>query len=521
MLLAELLAALSLVSDLGMGLPMEHALRQCLIAARLGDRIGLDASEREVLCYAGLMAWVGCHVDSYEQAKWFGDEAALKADVRRVDLTSTAAELAFMVRHVGAGRSVVHRARTGIGFLGGGMKDAQAMVETHWRATDGLAASLGLDERVRKTIEQTFERWDGRGVPHGAKGEQIAVTSRLVNLADVVEVFHRVGGVDAAIAVAQERSGTQFDPALVRTFCEAAAELFGDLETTATWDAVVAAEPALGVPLSESELDAALDAIATFTDVKSPYTLGHSRRVADLAGDAARALGLPGADTAAVHRAGLLHDLGRLGVPNSIWDKTGDLDLAESERVRLHPSLTERSLASSSGLAPLGAIAVQHHERLDGSGYPRGLKGDALTPAGRVLAAADVYAAKTEPRPHRPACTGADAAAILRTEVREGRLDGDAVEAVLRAAGHRARRRRDAVAGLTPREVEVLRLLARGLSNKQIAHHLRISRKTAGNHVEHIYAKLGVTNRALASLFAAKHGLVDPDAVSSPGPSGP
>jgi HD-GYP domain-containing protein (c-di-GMP phosphodiesterase class II) len=233
--------------------------------------------------------------------------------------------------------------------------------------------------------------------------------------------------------------------------------------------------------------------------------------VADLAGDAARTLGLPAADATAVRRAGLLHDLGRLGVSNTIWDKGDALTMAEAERVRLHPYLTERALASSPGLAPLGELAIQHHERLDGSGYPRGLKGEALTPAGRVLAAADMYRAKVEPRPHRPAASAAEGATILRDEVRAGRLDGDAVDAVLRAAGHRVRRRRDSVAGLTPREVEVLRLVALGLSNKQIAHALGISRKTAGNHVEHIYAKTGVSNRAMASLFAARHGLVEPD----------
>jgi DNA-binding CsgD family transcriptional regulator len=209
-----------------------------------------------------------------------------------------------------------------------------------------------------------------------------------------------------------------------------------------------------------------------------------------------------------VRRAALVHDLGRLGVPNTIWDKQGELTQAETERVRLHPYLTERMLASSPALAPLALTAVQHHERLDGSGYPRGLTGDSLTPAGRVLAAADMYHGRVEPRPHRPARSADEAASELREEVRAGRLDGEAVDAVLQAAGHRVTRRRDWPAGLTTREVEVLRLLARGLSNKQIAERLVISRKTASNHIEHIYTKIGVTNRALASLFAAKHRLI-------------
>ena len=178
--------------------------------------------------------------------------------------------------------------------------------------------------------------------------------------------------------------------------------------------------------------------------------------------------------------------------------------------MRLHPYLTERMLASSAALAPLGAVAVQHHERLDGSGYPRGTSGESLTPTGRILAAADTYRAKLEPRPHRRELTPEEAAAYLRAEVKAGRLDGDAVDAVLVAAGHPVRRRRAWPAGLTSREVEVLRLAALGLSNREIADRLVISRKTAANHVEHIYAKIGVSNRARASLFAVRNGLMQP-----------
>jgi HD-GYP domain-containing protein (c-di-GMP phosphodiesterase class II) len=206
-----------------------------------------------------------------------------------------------------------------------------------------------------------------------------------------------------------------------------------------------------------------------------------------------------------------VHDLGRLGVPNTIWDKREMLTRAEWERIRLHPYLTERMLAASPSLAPLAAVAAHHHERLDGSGYPCGVTGEALTPAARVLAAADVYAALGEPRPHRAAHAPAEAAAILRDEARRGRLDAGAVDAVLGAAGHRVPRRREGPAGLTAREVEVLRLLARGLSNRQIADSLVISPKTAGNHVEHIYAKTGAKNRAQASVFALTHGLIADD----------
>lgn len=203
-----------------------------------------------------------------------------------------------------------------------------------------------------------------------------------------------------------------------------------------------------------------------------------------------------------------MHDLGRLGVPNTIWDKPGPLSHAETERIRLHPYLTERMLACSPALGPLAPIAVQHHERMDGSGYPRGLSGGAISMPGRLLAAADYFQSRTEPRPHRPAVPADEAAAQLRAEVKAGRIDSEAAAAVLTAAGHRTARRPARADNLTSREIEVLRLLARGLSNSEIAGRLVISRKTASHHVEHIYAKTGTANRALANLYAASHGLL-------------
>ena len=505
--LAELLAVLSLGADLGMGQPMEHAMRQCLIALRLGQRLGLGQQERASLYYVSLIAWVGCHIDAYEQAKWFGDDLALKGDSRLRDMTGMA-PLAFMASHLGAGKPLLERARMGVRFLASGHREVADMLANHWYAADALAEHLGLDRDVRATLSQTFERWDGKGVPSGSKGEEIRPAARIVNLADVLEVFHRTGGEDGAVAVARERSGTQFAPDVVDAVIAEAGPLFAGLDGVTSWEAVIAAEPVLGRPLAGNALDLALEAIADFIDVKSPFTLGHSRCVADLAACAAEELRLGSDAVLHVRRAALVHDIGRLGVSNAVWDKPGQLNAGEVERVRLHPYLTERMLAASPGLAPLGATAVQHHERLDGSGYPRGLRADALTPCGRVLAAADAYQAKLEPRPYRPALVPADAASWVRGEVRAGRLDANTPEAVLRGAGHPARRRKSQPSGLTSREVEVLRLLALGLTNKGIAGALVISPKTASRHIEHIYAKIGVSNRARASMFAVTHGLM-------------
>jgi len=507
--LSEMLAVLSFGADLGMGQPMEHVLRQCLIALGLAERLGLTVDERDAVYFGSLVAWVGCHVDAYEQAKWFGDESVFRGDFRRTDFATATAGPMFMMRHLGGENASLARRLGRIpSFLANGRHDAEEMLDNHWRAADDLMERVGLDQLVRTTVEQSFERWDGRGAPNGAKGSDIIVTSQLVNMADVVEVFHRAGGTPAAVAVARERSGTQFSPELVDFFAGAADSVFGDVDQVDAWQAVTSADQASRYRLADAQFDAALEAVADFVDVKSPYTIGHSRGVAALAESAAAHYGLDTADTTLLRRAALVHDLGRLGVPNLIWDKRGPLSPTELERARMHAYLTERMVAASPALAPLGAVAGQHHERLDGSGYPRGLTGGDITPAGRLLAAADSYHARLEPRPHRPAQSAEQAASELRADVRDGRMDADAASAVLAAAGHTTAKRREWPAGLTTREVDILRLLARGMSNKEIAAELVISPKTANTHVEHIYTKLGVTNRALASLFAAKHGLV-------------
>lgn len=514
--LSELLGVLSFGADLGMGQPMDHALRQSLIALSLAERLQLSDDQKDVVYFGSLLAWIGCHVDAYEQAKWFGDDTALKNDFRHTDFAGTMTGPAFMMRHLGgANASLLRRVALLPGFLIEGRRAAESMLDNHWRASDELMSRLGLDPAFRAAVEQSFERWDGRGVPKGVSGQDILVTARLINLADVVEIFHRAAGVEGAVAVAKERAGTQFDPELVNIFAGCAASVFAELEAAEPWQAMASAAPASRLWLTNDRVDAALEAVADFVDVKSPYTIGHSRGVADLAFAAAGLLGIGAAESTLLRRAALVHDLGRLGVPNSVWDKTTALSPAELERARLHVYLTDRMLTFSPALAPLAAVASQHHERLDGSGYPRGLTARELTPVGRLLAAADGYHARIEPRPHRPAQPPEQAAAELRTEVRSGHLDGDAVQAVLRAAGQPGERRRAWPAELTEREVDVLRLLARGLTTKQIAGELSISAKTANTHIEHIYRKLGVGNRALASLFAARHGL-----ITDAGPTG-
>jgi HD-GYP domain-containing protein (c-di-GMP phosphodiesterase class II) len=505
--LAELVAALSLGVDLGFGQPMEHILRQCLIALRLAERVGLDEQRRADVYYTALLIDVGCHSDAHEQAKWFGDDIALKSDKYEYEFRGLRGAAAGM-RRVGSGHAGSHRFRVALEFALSGHREVADMVNQHAALTRMLGEQLGLRDHVLDALGAAYEAWDGRGWPGELKGEGVPIAARIAQLAEFVEVAHRIGGVDAAKDLASKRAGKQFDPNLAALMHDEAELILSGLDSVETWDAVIDAEPALAVVLSAEQFDAALLAIANFVDLKSPYTLGHARAVADLAAEAGARLGLSDAEVRTLRRAGLVHDLGRLGVSNAIWDKRGPLGIGEWERVRMHPYLTERMLRQSAALAPLATIAVQHRERLDGSGYPRTLSGAAISGSARIVGAADAYQAMREPRPHRPERSADDAAAELRADVRAGRLDADAVEAVLGAAGHRVARRREGPAGLTAREVEVLRLLARGLSNKEIAERLVISPKTAGNHIEHIYSKIDASGRATASLFAMQHGLL-------------
>ncbi len=504
--LADLVAALSLGIDLGFGQPMEHVLRQCLIALRLAERLGLDDEARSAVYYTSLLVNVGCHTDAHEQAKWFGDDIALKShkyDHGQRSLVAVAASL----RHLGSGHAPVHRFRVGLEFAVSGFRDLDGMITQHAELARSLAAELGLPAAVQESIGASYERWDGHGWPGDLRGASVPLPSRLAQLAEYIEVAYRIGGEKAAVTLARKRRGSQFDPELADLICDEASGILAGLSDAPSWDAVIGAEPALVVTLSSARLDAALLGVANFVDLKSPYMLGHASAVASLAAVAGQQLGLDANDVQLLRRAALVAGLGRLGISNSIWDKPGPLGAGERERVRLHPYLTERMLQQSSWLAPLGAIAVQLRERLDGSGYPRGLSGNSISLPGRVLAAADAYQSMREPRPYRSALPIADAAAEIRAEAAAGLQSSDVVEAVLSAAGHVATRHQDRP-GLTAREVDVLRLVARGMSSRQIADRLVISPKTARNHIEHIYLKIGTSSRATASLFAMRHGLL-------------
>ncbi|MBJ7600476.1 MAG: hypothetical protein DLM67_17615 [Candidatus Nephthysia bennettiae] len=504
--LAELMAAISLATDLGMGQPMEQTLRTCLIAVGLGVRIGLGPEELSDVYYVALLRYLGCTADAYETARLVGgDDIGFRSAVAPVYGAATPDFMRSVVPKLAGGQAPQRRLAIIAGFMTKGRRVIRGGITAHCEVGESLARRIGLGEGVRRGLAHAFEGWNGQGFPAGLAGEQIAVPARIVTLARDAEVLDRALGPNEAVSVIRDRrtAGT-YEPALVDEFGAHGRELLEAVEDPSVWEAALAAEPQPHPWAPAARLDAVLEAFADFADLKSPYTIGHSRGVAELAARAA------GGDRAQeLRRAALLHDLGRASVPNGIWDRPGPLSQGEWERVRLHPYFSERILRRSSTLEHLAELAGMHHERLDGSGYHRSCGAPEITFGARIIAAADVYQAMSQERPHRAALRPDEAVRQLSNEASAGRLDREAVNAVLSAAGHPADRRiREWPASLTDREVEVLRLLCRGSTKKQVAAELHISPSTADHHVRHIYEKTGASTRAGAAVFALEHGLI-------------
>jgi DNA-binding CsgD family transcriptional regulator len=330
---------------------------------------------------------------------------------------------------------------------------------------------------------------------------------RIVHVATDAALQRHLGGTEHAVRLVRERAGHGFDPEVAACLTDGGIEVLALDGRASVWDEVLALEPSPTLALAGEALGRGLAAMGRFADLISPYLAGHSAGVGELAGAAAGRCGIDVEGAAAIVRAGLVHDLGRVAVHARIWQKPGPLTADEWEQVRLHAYHTERVLSRSPFLSALAPAAAAHHERLDASGYHRAAVGADLALPARLLAAADAYHAMCEPRPHRAPLAPELAAEELAAEANAGRLDPSAVTAVVEAAGQRAPRV-ERPAGLTERETEVIGMLARGLQTKQVARALGISVKTADRHIQNAYGKIGVSTRAAATVFAMEHGLV-------------
>jgi HD-GYP domain-containing protein (c-di-GMP phosphodiesterase class II) len=505
---AELISALCLATDLGTGLPFEHGLHSTLVAMRLADRLGVDADTATQTYYGCLLFYVGCTADAEIVADLF-DEGALTKHFGPVMFGARTETIAGILRALAPADSPAPvRALQAAGRLPRALRGHKSHIAALCEVAEMLTDRLGLPASVRGLFVQLTERWDGKGEPAGAKGDEIPLAIRIVHVARDAAFQRLLGGADYASRIVRERAGHAFDPAIATLLADEAAEILALDEDTTAWGETIACEPSPPLTLDGEAVDRALAAMGDFADLVSPYLVGHSSGVAELAVRAGGHCGLGAAELAGLRRGALIHDVGRVAVPARIWQKPGALTPDEWERVRLHAYQSERVLAHAPLLGALAPVATAHHERLDGSGYHRQSVAAALSPPARLLAAADAYHAMTEPRPHRDAFTPAQAADSLGQEARAGRLDGSAVAAVLEAAGQRVPRL-ERPAGLTEREAEVIGLLARGLQTKQIARALGISAKTADRHVQNAYGKIGVSTRASAALFAMQHGLTD------------
>lgn len=504
--LAELLAALSITTDLAMGQEPEKAVRATVVAVEIARKLGLAEEEVRDVYFSTLLKHLGCTATTHEELGFFGPDAHRSRRVaERTDVASTR-ESVELLRMVGRGAGLA-RPRYLANAIRAGNEAEATIVRAVCEVAAQMSRRLDLGDAVGLALFHNTERWDGKGGPEGLRGEDIPLPARIAEPATQAIISHRLGGVDEALAMARQRAGGWFDPRVVEAFEAVGPEALERLEAEDPWTLVLAAEPVPTRTIPPDRLDAVAEAFADAVDLATPFTMGHSSGVAELSAAAAERLALD--DPRAVRLAALLHDLGRTSVGAAVWEKSGALNTSEWEQVRLHPYHTERILSRSVALRPLARIAGMHHERRDGSGYHRGASAKEVPPAARLLAAADAYQAMTQDRPYRAALEPARASETLLGEAREGRLDPECARAVIEAAGHRPSGTRELwPAGLSDREVDVIRLLTRGMSNRAIADALVISPRTAEHHVQHIYAKIRVSTRAGAAMFAMEHGLL-------------
>ncbi|MGH3940074.1 MAG: HD domain-containing phosphohydrolase [Pseudonocardiaceae bacterium] len=494
-----------------MGEPLEHGLRTTLIATRLAASMGLPSTQQESVFYVALLHFAGCTAEGHIDAEFFGDEMEARPRMLAVMLGPRWGVVTTALRLMHPDLSLPRRARVLARSAVGALDEFRKWAASHCEIAQLLCDRLGLSSEVRQGLGHLYERYDGKGMPGALRREALPMAVRVMQVAQDAEIAWQSGGTAEACRIVSSRAGGGLDPSVAVAFPDVADDLCKGLDAPTVWPDVLDAEPGERPTVPDGRLEHCLSAVADFADLKSFYTAGHSRGVAALASAAASDYGLASAEVTAVRRAGLVHDLGRVAVSASVWGKPGPLTRDEWERVRLHPYHTERVLDVVVPLRPLGRLAGLHHEYCDGSGYHRGSRVPELPVTARILAAADSYHAMTEPRPHRPALSAAEAAAELQREAAAGRLHTDAVLAVLAAAGHRKDRApASRPNGLSDREAQVLGLLARGSPTKQIARQLGISPKTCDHHIQHIYRKISVSTRAGATLFAVEHGILTP-----------
>jgi HD-GYP domain-containing protein (c-di-GMP phosphodiesterase class II) len=508
--LAEAVGALSLATDLAMGQPLEHGLRTAMLALRTAQAMGLSEDDQVTVFYTGMLHFAGCTAESEIDARFFGNELVARPQMMAAYLGSRLRLVATAMRVAHPGSAPLARAAVMTRSAFGGVAEFRKWAASHCDVARLLSARMGFSQQIQLALRHLYERWDGNGMPGELRGTQLPLAVRLMQVAQDADVAWQHGGTALADRILTERAGSGLDPQAVSAYLSLGDYVYEGLDAPSIWEDAMLAEPGPKPVVDEGRLDACLSAVADFADLKSMWTVGHSRGVAQLAEASAVVAGLAATDVLLIRWAALVHDIGRVAVPVNVWAKPGPLTRDEHEQVRLHAYHSERVLDAVAGLRPLARLAGSHGERCDGSGYHRGSRAGELPVTAWLLGAADCYQAMREPRAHRPALSLAAATDELCRDAEAGRLAPQAVNAVLIAVGQ-PRRPVRRPAGLSERECEVLGLIARGMATKQVARRLGISPKTCDHHIQHLYGKIGLSTRAGATLFALEHGLVSSD----------
>src|SRR5215469_885353 len=360
--LVELLGAISLATDLGTGQPPFHAIRTSVLAVAVGRELGLSEAAVADVQQVALLRFLGCTADSSQTARMTGgNDIAFLAAMAPVAMGARPDMARRLVKTVGSGSGPLRRTALVAGALSD-PQGARRSLSEHCEVAAMLAGRLGTRPAVMQALAHGHERWDGAGFPDGLAGEAVPLPVRVAVVARDADLWWRAGPAEMT-QVLQARQGHAYDPVVADACLALAADVLADLDQADAWQAMLAAS-ASDDHIAAERLDSALEAVADFADLKSPWTRGHSPRVANLVAAAARGIGLPASEVTRLQRAALLHDLGRVGVPNGIWDRPGPLGVADWERVRMHPYLTESTLACCPALAGLGRLAGSHHERL-------------------------------------------------------------------------------------------------------------------------------------------------------------
>jgi HD-GYP domain-containing protein (c-di-GMP phosphodiesterase class II) len=432
---AEIVSALSHALDMTEGQVDGHGVRCAFIGWSIGRQLNLSDEELGDLYYTLLLKDIGCSSTAARVCElYMTDDLSFKKGLRNLD-DGLPQIMKFLVSRTGPDAGLADRFRTLVKIFKEGGTIARELVDTRCQRGANIVRRMRFPESVAQGILDLDEHWDGGGRPMGIAGKDIHMFARIALLAQVIDIFHSSGGRDAAIKEVKNRSGRWFDPALVKAFEFLAQDaafwqtlLMPDLQ-----DYVVSLAPDRdGEPVDDDYLDEIAAAFAEVVDSKSPYTAGHSDRVTLFTDMIAEELGLTEDRRRFLKRAALLHDLGKLGVSNQILDKPAKLDEDEWKSMRQHPAQSYLILSRIKAFKELAQIAGDHHERLDGKGYPRGVSGDQIALESRIITVADIFDALTADRPYRSAMPASKAFEIMRGDIGTA-IDGDCFAALERA----------------------------------------------------------------------------------------